>query len=797
MKKLYPLFILCLIIFINQPLQAQLTNWQHKQAITIEERSGNDLTDYQVLLHINTQALINAGEMDSDANDMRFSNDCDGNNILPHFIEKDTNSTNALVWVLMNLDSGNTETIYMFYGNPAASGTSDFETVFPNRFVLETGIELVQAGTAEVNYDWFEIQAGTIYTLSPLHEGKLTINARRIIIDGQLIGDSLGYKGQVLADGDGPGGGKAGDNGGGGGYGGRGGNGEDVTGDIGLGGPAYGNESTISIDAGSAGGASDVLWNPYPGGNGGAGFWLNGAYTTVNGEISCDGGMASFNSQNYVAGPGSGGGILITSDIIDFTGEATAEGAHATIDLAGIYWSSGGAGGGRIKMFYESDFNNTGNMSVREGFTLSGAAESGTVGTIFTTGDSALSFPVATGFHVVDAANATLEAVNGTAEFCPDDSLEVRITSGFNGYDFYVNGTFVKSTLVNQTFISGLTDKDTIHAVVSNFGCPVTTNEIIVHTYFTTTADFSASGNNLNWNFTSNANNADTYLWDFGDGNTSTAINPSHLYSTPGNYLVCFKASNSITGCAADSVCQTIVVSCNDPQSQFTVNANGLTVDLSSQSTNAETLQWLVDQQTVSNDSIYTHIFSAEGVYEICLISENACAVDTLCEEITVCPLPVANFSFQQLGNTVSFTDSSTNAVSYFWDFGNGSTSNSATPDSVTYPEGTAQYEVCLTVTNNCNESNQFCDIITLSDPNAIEELNSIQVQVYPNPVIHSLTISTDASAFVIYTTNGRKVMEGEVHTRNIELNDLPKGFYLIELTLDDGSLARTRFIKE
>lgn len=36
---------------------------------------------------------------------------------------------------------------------------------------------------------------------------------------------------------------------------------------------------------------------------------------------------------------------------------------------------------------------------------------------------------------------------------------------------------------------------------------------------------------------------AETYLWDFGDGKTSTDLNPSHRYTSSGNYLVTLKAS--------------------------------------------------------------------------------------------------------------------------------------------------------------------------------------------------------------------------------------------------------------
>jgi PKD repeat protein len=50
--------------------------------------------------------------------------------------------------------------------------------------------------------------------------------------------------------------------------------------------------------------------------------------------------------------------------------------------------------------------------------------------------------------------------------------------------------------------------------------------------------------NSLTIQFLNNSSNATTYAWDFGDGNTSTAANPSHTYGVGGNYTVTLTASN-------------------------------------------------------------------------------------------------------------------------------------------------------------------------------------------------------------------------------------------------------------
>jgi PKD repeat protein len=65
---------------------------------------------------------------------------------------------------------------------------------------------------------------------------------------------------------------------------------------------------------------------------------------------------------------------------------------------------------------------------------------------------------------------------------------------------------------------------------------------------------FAVNNNSLNitgpvqFQFTNNSTNANTYFWTFGDGNTSTLQNPAYMYSTPGSYVVTLHAINSVCG---------------------------------------------------------------------------------------------------------------------------------------------------------------------------------------------------------------------------------------------------------
>ncbi len=65
--------------------------------------------------------------------------------------------------------------------------------------------------------------------------------------------------------------------------------------------------------------------------------------------------------------------------------------------------------------------------------------------------------------------------------------------------------------------------------------------------------------------FTNNSQNATSYLWNFGDGTTSTDMNPYHYYGTPGDYTVTLVASNEHCTPDTATVLISVVSGNNEP----------------------------------------------------------------------------------------------------------------------------------------------------------------------------------------------------------------------------------------
>ena len=126
--------ILCLLIFlfsIGTVSAFSLSgggDWKYYREITIKENSGKTLTNYQILVELNS-ANFDFSKAKSDGSDIRFSTDSQE---LSYWIEEwDSNAKKAKIWVKVPLIPANGQTtIKMWYGNPSAGAVGDGDKVF-------------------------------------------------------------------------------------------------------------------------------------------------------------------------------------------------------------------------------------------------------------------------------------------------------------------------------------------------------------------------------------------------------------------------------------------------------------------------------------------------------------------------------------------------------------------------------------------------------------------------------------------------------------------------------------------
>jgi len=342
----------------------------------------------------------------------------------------------------------------------------------------------------------------------------------------------------------------------------------------------------------------------------------------------------------------------------------------------------------------------------------------------------------------IDATSDT-ETLDNLA--CQDTPFDMTVTNNDAGdiltYSWSPTANIISgensATATAQTSALGA---DTFYVEITNqFGCSrIDTVEVFVlETSSPTDFETIQDCNGFEIEFNNPHFNAAYYTWDFGDGNTSTEINPTHTYSAEGSYTVQLIPIDGLP-CAQSTFEKVIEIPAQTTEPSFTFEAINLCGDSAMVSfTNTS----IINQGTVtdiiwdlgsgltsteenptviltdSNPTIVLSLTTDEGCVETILqaidlsdyfvqpvIPSFTFTSDSFCEDIAVV----------QFNNTSVITDG--NITSYFWDFGNGQTSTEANP-TITFNNTNSEiFDVQLTLTTSEGCTEMSTQSIDLSD---------------------------------------------------------------------------------
>ncbi len=281
-------------------------------------------------------------------------------------------------------------------------------------------------------------------------------------------------------------------------------------------------------------------------------------------------------------------------------------------------------------------------------------------------------------------------------------------------------------------------------------------------TYLPPTANFSYTTSFLTANFTDTSTDSNGSIvarnWDFGDGTTSTATNPSKTYANAGTYPVTLTVTNN-AGQSSQTTRQVTVVA-------PTVSLSIADVAVKEGNSGTKTMTFKVALSATSTTKVTYDIATADGTATAGsdyvaknltgqtitpgVLSKNFVVTingDTTVEldetffvnlgnvsgalvargqavgtiqndDISNSP-PTAAFTYTTNTLTANFTDTSTDSggaiASRHWDFGDGTTSIATNPGKTYANAGT--YTVTLTVTDNGGLSSQTSKQVTVTAP--------------------------------------------------------------------------------
>jgi len=338
-------------------------------------------------------------------------------------------------------------------------------------------------------------------------------------------------------------------------------------------------------------------------------------------------------------------------------------------------------------------------------------------------------------------------------------------------------------------------------------GVSIESNSISVHVYGKAIANFSAQPLSgilpLEVVFTNSSENADSFTWDFGDGNNSTDENPTHIFTERGNYTVTLLAKND-ENTNEEMKTDFITVTMAEVTANFsaipTEGAFPLEVTFENTSANAIDYMWDFGDDNTSSEKSPVHTYTEVGTYTVKLEASNDDFSDNISKSNfinVVWPMPVANFDVAPTVGvdplTVIFTDMSENANAWEWDFGDGSAISSEQNPTHVYAQGT--YTVSLLAKNPSGDNTIIKEDLILVVPNSLIEKYNHNLKVFPNPAKDKLSIEILNENFkqvviVLYDGQGKvidRVEPGlsEIISHNFNMGNRATGNYFLKVVID------------
>ncbi|MEO0724752.1 MAG: PKD domain-containing protein [Bacteroidota bacterium] len=325
----------------------------------------------------------------------------------------------------------------------------------------------------------------------------------------------------------------------------------------------------------------------------------------------------------------------------------------------------------------------------------------------------------------VNSTNSDLQVANlpnpafalDLAEGC--GPLSVSFFDASNGIDMQYSWNFGNGQTSNQAnpadiiYAPGIFD--TIYQISLTVGndCGVAHYLDTVNVLARPVADFGTPVDNgcgpLEISFANvTTGNADSYFWDFGNGQTSIDSLPSNqIFTTTDTaattYQVLLIATNT---CGSDSIQKPILVEPSNVTPFFGVDDNQGCAPLSVQFTNYSTfgasVTWDFGDGNTGVGPDVGHTFTEPGFYTVYQYVNTACASDSTMTGIEVLPSPDALFDHPVTvcpDQSILFENQSSEFLTIFWDFGDGNVSTATDPEHTYAEPGT--YPVTMVISSS------------------------------------------------------------------------------------------------
>ncbi len=312
--------------------------------------------------------------------------------------------------------------------------------------------------------------------------------------------------------------------------------------------------------------------------------------------------------------------------------------------------------------------------------------------------------------------------------------------------------------------------------VTSDLGCRDSiTQQVTVHPHplaaFATPASQCKTNNDFLFSSSSTiaSGSVNSFVWDFGDGNSSNVNPVIHSYTGEGTYNVKLIVGSN-NGCL-DSITHTVIVNPQPsadfpaPQSQC-VNGNNFVFTSSAavSSGSIANCTWDFGDGNSGSGLTVNHSYSLPGTYSIKMVAftSSGCK-DSVTKTITVFAPPLASFNLPvsqcASNNSYSFNSTSTinggTIISEVWDFGDGGSGT-----------GTA-------VNHHYNTSGIYTVKLVVSGGGTCKDSTTRQITVHPQPIVDFLAPASQCLQGNNFSfSNGSSVPGGSISATSWDFGD-------------------------
>ncbi|RYD82815.1 MAG: PKD domain-containing protein [Sphingobacteriales bacterium] len=277
-----------------------------------------------------------------------------------------------------------------------------------------------------------------------------------------------------------------------------------------------------------------------------------------------------------------------------------------------------------------------------------------------------------------------------------------------------------------------------------------------------------------------------TYLWDFGDGKTSTVYNPKHTFDSAGTYKVRLIGTNFFSCSVHDTVYKNVVVIKNsDPK--FTVTKAPCSNEVFFEATGYGTnFRWNFGDSTFANGRKVSHKFLFPKIYTIKLQVDSGTLCAASSSQTVKADFATAVFQpeYDTCKPIVTFKNFSFNAKKYKWFFGDGGTDTAKNPVH-DYKVG-GNYDVTLIAYDSAGCPDTFFSSVIVAD------VPIAQFSVTPDACHHKIQLqNTSNSAKTFYWEFG----DGKTSAlKDPEHEYALPGTYTIKLTINKSTKCPSSF---